>query len=249
MSDSDSDNPTEIYESANAPTLNLLPEKSREIYIKHGKTVMDPTYLEERLGVVQLTMGLNSYRELCGCDYINRSSKVRTDVMSIVMNNAANYAVDLLKQIRESVKIDVEARYNKETVKGCRFNDAIAKDKITSMISERIQIKLARWNAANSYGNLEDNKNNTMLVDDQVDLCEVRDLGDGSAELITSSTGNCVGEGGPNTWNIPESSTDEDMSDVEVVEETKPTKNVLDNIALSDSEEETTGLVSTADLI
>lgn len=115
-------------------------------------------------------------------------------------------------------------------MKGCRFNDAIAKDKITSMISERIQIKLARWNAANSYGNLEDNKNNAMFVDDQEDLCKVRDLGDGSAELITSSTGNCVGEGGPNTWNIPESSTDEDMSDVEVVEVTKPTKNVLDNI-------------------
>ncbi|KAK0162512.1 hypothetical protein PV327_006285 [Microctonus hyperodae] len=217
---------------------------------ENGKTVMDPTYLEERLGVAQLTMGLNSYRELCCLhfDHTTRSG-VATDVVSTVMNNAANYAVDLLKQIRESVKIDVKARYNKETVKDCRFNDTIAKDKITSMISERIQIKLARWNAANSYDDLEDNKNNAMVVDEHEDLCEVRDLGDGSAELITSSSGNGVGEGGPNTWNIPESSTDEDMSDVEVVEVTKTTKNVLDNIALSDSEEETTGVVSTADLI
>ncbi|KAK0076003.1 hypothetical protein PV326_011135 [Microctonus aethiopoides] len=38
MGDSDSDNPTEIYEAANAATLNLLPEKSREIYIKQYET-------------------------------------------------------------------------------------------------------------------------------------------------------------------------------------------------------------------
>ncbi|KAK0078929.1 hypothetical protein PV326_009060, partial [Microctonus aethiopoides] len=34
MTDSDSDNPTEIYEATNTATLNLLLEKSREIYIK-----------------------------------------------------------------------------------------------------------------------------------------------------------------------------------------------------------------------
>ncbi|KAK0165483.1 hypothetical protein PV328_003990 [Microctonus aethiopoides] len=34
MSDSDNDNPTEIYEAGNAATSNLPPEKSREIYTK-----------------------------------------------------------------------------------------------------------------------------------------------------------------------------------------------------------------------
>ncbi|KAK0179437.1 hypothetical protein PV327_005189 [Microctonus hyperodae] len=36
MSDSESDNPAEIYEAANAMTLNLLPEKSRKIFCKYA---------------------------------------------------------------------------------------------------------------------------------------------------------------------------------------------------------------------
>ena len=41
MSDSDSDNPAEIYEAANTATLNLLPEKSRKIYLKQYEIFME----------------------------------------------------------------------------------------------------------------------------------------------------------------------------------------------------------------
>lgn len=40
MSDSDSDNPPEIYEAANAATLNLLPDKSRQMYLKQYESFM-----------------------------------------------------------------------------------------------------------------------------------------------------------------------------------------------------------------
>ena len=38
---SDSDNPAEIYEAANAATLNLLPKKSRQIYLRQYDTFME----------------------------------------------------------------------------------------------------------------------------------------------------------------------------------------------------------------
>lgn len=40
MCNSDSDNPTESYETTNAVALNLLPEKSRQIYLKQYENFM-----------------------------------------------------------------------------------------------------------------------------------------------------------------------------------------------------------------
>lgn len=72
---------------------------------------MDPTYLEERVGVAQLTLGINSYRELCSLhfNYLTKTMTVE-DVISAVSNYAANYAVQLVQQIKEAVNYDVETR-------------------------------------------------------------------------------------------------------------------------------------------
>jgi exosome complex component RRP45 len=74
---------------------------------------MDPTYTEERVGVAQLTLGMNSYRELCSLhfDYLTKTMIIE-DVISAVSNDAANYAVTLVQQIKEAVMKDVQARYN-----------------------------------------------------------------------------------------------------------------------------------------
>lgn len=72
---------------------------------------MDPTYLEERLGVTQLTLALNSYREMCCLHFDHTArSRVSTDIVSLVMNDAANCAIELVKKIKEIVKIDVQTR-------------------------------------------------------------------------------------------------------------------------------------------
>lgn len=72
---------------------------------------MDPTYLEERVGVAQLTLGINSYRELCSLhfNYLTKTMTVQ-DVISAVSSYAANYAATLVQQIKEAVASDVEAR-------------------------------------------------------------------------------------------------------------------------------------------
>lgn len=73
---------------------------------------MDPTYTEERVGVAELTLGMNSYRELCSLhfDYLTKTMTVE-DVISAVSNHAANYATKLVQEIKEAVTKDVQSRY------------------------------------------------------------------------------------------------------------------------------------------
>lgn len=72
---------------------------------------MDPTYIEERVGVAQLTLGINSYRELCSLhfNYLTKTMTVE-DVISAVSSCAANYAAKLVQRVKETVARDVEAR-------------------------------------------------------------------------------------------------------------------------------------------
>ncbi|XP_063979822.1 exosome complex component RRP45 [Diachasmimorpha longicaudata] len=219
---------------------------------ENGTTVMDPSYLEERLGVTQLTMGLNAYRELCCLHFDHTSiSRISTDVLSLAMKDAVNYATNLVRQIKETVKIDVESRYKKEAAKAFRFKDAITVDKITSMMTERIHIRLSKWQSTNNDAKeeLEDPLDGEMKDEQAINIAGV---GKGSAELITNSN-LAVGEGGKNTWDSSdteamEDDDDDDSGEIELIKVQKPEKKVLDNIELSDSEEETTCTVSTSDL-
>lgn len=74
---------------------------------------MDPTYTEERVGVAELTLGMNSYGELCSLhfDYLTKTMRIE-DVISAVSNHAANYAMKLVQQIKEAVIKDVQSRYD-----------------------------------------------------------------------------------------------------------------------------------------
>lgn len=82
-------------------------------FLFSGITVMDPTYTEERVGVAQLTLGVNSYQELCSLhfDYLTKTLTVE-DVISVASNHAAKYAIDLIEQIKEAVVKDISLRYH-----------------------------------------------------------------------------------------------------------------------------------------
>lgn len=86
------------------------------------------------------------------------------------------------------------SRYNKEEAKACRFKDTIPTDKITSMMTERIQIRLARWNTATN-NQVNNNKNdedisNIEIDQDLEDDTRVVKLDILSAELITNNVSN-----------------------------------------------------------
>lgn len=72
---------------------------------------MDPTYAEERVGVAQLTIGMNSYKEICNLhfDYLMKTMTIE-DVISAVSDHAANYATKLVQEIKDMVVKDVQLR-------------------------------------------------------------------------------------------------------------------------------------------
>ncbi|XP_024891418.1 exosome complex component RRP45 [Temnothorax curvispinosus] len=148
------------------------------ITFKSGNTIMDPTYTEERVGVAELTLGVNSYRELCSLhfDYLTKTMTIE-DVISAVSNHAANYAMNLVNQIKEAVIKDVQSRYRKDDSNISRFKESIQVNKLTTTIGDHISIKLCKWDA-------------TVIVED--DYMEVEDENksriikhkEGSAELV-----------------------------------------------------------------
>jgi len=68
--------------------------------------------MEERVGVAELTLGVNSYRELCSLHFDYLTKTTVEDVISAVSDHAANYATKLVQQIKEAVIKDVQSRYN-----------------------------------------------------------------------------------------------------------------------------------------
>ncbi|XP_053978897.1 exosome complex component RRP45 isoform X2 [Hylaeus volcanicus] len=223
-------------------TLYHYPVCVSFITFESGNTIMDPTYLEERVGVAQLTLGVNSYREVCSLhfNYLTKTMTVE-DVISAVSSYAANYAAELLKQIKEAVAYDVEARYKKDDRNTNRFKESITMNKFTTMNSERISIKLRKWG---EIGKIEPDD----YTEEDENKYRIIKPGEGSAELIIDSSVS-VGDGGPNTWNMSESS-EEETNDIEIAAEVKKKETiVLDNIELSgDSEEETVEMLNLKDI-
>ncbi|KOC71294.1 Exosome complex component RRP45 [Habropoda laboriosa] len=224
-------------------TLYHYPVCVSFITFESGNTVMDPTYIEERVGVAQLTLGINSYRELCSLhfNYLTKTMTVE-DVISAVSNYAANYAAKLVQQIKEVVVHDVEARYRKDNRNINHFKECIMMKNLTTMNSDCINIKLHKWDEIHKV-------ESDAYMEKETIECKIIKPGEGSAELITN-TATSFGEGGSNTWNISESS-EEEVSDIEIAAGIQKEENkVANDIELSgDSEEETTEILETKDLI
>lgn len=225
-------------------TLFFLPVCISFITFESGATVMDPTYMEERVGVAQLTLGMNSYKELCSLhfDYLTKTLTVE-DVISVASNHAAKYAIELVQQIEEAVAKDVNLRYSKSNTYKCHIKECVIMNKLTSMYNDNISIKLRSWKMAQELKNevLEnDNSENNE------ECSRIVHMGEGFAELITDKA-KLIGEGGHNAW-YP--SSDEEMSDVEFESKDKAITSSLNKAELSgDSEEEFTEIIGRKDIV
>ncbi|KYQ49815.1 Exosome complex exonuclease RRP45 [Trachymyrmex zeteki] len=193
------------------------------ITFKSGNTIMDPTYIEEKVGVAELTLGVNSYRELCSLhfDYLTKTMTVK-DVISAVSNDAANYAIKLVQQIKEAVIKDVQSRYKKEDNNISRFKESIQVNKLTTTIGDHISIKLRKWNA-------------TAIVED--DFMEVENeeknhiikYQEGSAELIPILNNSIKKE---EIFSIFNSDSDDEI----LVKSPSPERKEIDLVDLIDSD-------------
>ncbi|KAL2744635.1 exosome complex component RRP45 isoform X1 [Vespula maculifrons] len=225
--------------------LFFLPVCVSFITFESGITVMDPTYIEEKVAVAQLTLGVNSYKELCSLhfDYLTKTLTVE-DVISVASNHAAKYAINLIKQIKEAVVKDISLRFSKDNTYSCHIKECIISNKVTTMYNDNISIKLHNWNFTQQH------KNETYENDDNnEETNHIVKLAEGFAELITNET-KTIGDGGHNSW-CP--SSDEDMSDVEIIsvnESSNTTINKADILELDgDSEEEIIEIVDKKDII
>ncbi|KYM95619.1 PREDICTED: exosome complex component rrp45 [Cyphomyrmex costatus] len=192
------------------------------ITFKSGNTIMDPTYTEERVGVAQLTLGMNSYRELCSLhfDYLTKTMTVK-DVISAVSNDAANYATKLVQQIKEAVIKDVQSRYKKDDSNISRFKESIQVNKLTTTIGNNISIKLRKWDAMDI---IEDN---FMEIENE-EKSRIIKYEEGSAELIPFSNDSIKKE----YFNTYSSDSDNDI----FVKSPNPEKKDIDLVYLTDSD-------------
>lgn len=191
------------------------------ITFESGNTIMDPTHIEERVGVAELTLGMNSYRELCSLhfDYLTKTMKVE-DVISAVSSHAANYAETLVRQIREAVARDVQSRYKKDTSNVCRFKESIQINKLTTTIGDRISIKLRKWDATDLA---EDD-----LMEIDLDKSRIVKYEEGSADLISDSD-ILIKKQSPDSSNDSSSTYDSDTDNQSLVDLPKKEPNFADD--------------------
>ncbi|EZA56904.1 hypothetical protein DMN91_000999 [Ooceraea biroi] len=195
------------------------------ITFESGKTVMDPTYAEERIGVAELTFGMNSYRELCSLhfDYLTKTMIIE-DAISAVSSHAANYAAKLVQQIKDVVIKDVQSRYKKDNSDVCRFKESIQKSKITTMIGDHVNIKLRKWDAI------------VVAEDDQMEIenkdkSQIIKYEEGTAELISDYDDLCKKEEGSSSM------YESDSDDLQIAEaSTSERKNIIIDLVNEDSD-------------
>lgn len=198
------------------------------ITFESGKTIMDPTYMEERVGVAELTLGMNSYRELCSLnfDYLTKTMIIE-DVISAVSNHAANYAANLVQQIKDEVIKDVQSRYKKDDSNVCRFKESIQSNKITALIGDHINIKLRKWEAV------------ALAEDDDIkmednDKSQIIKYEGGTAELISLDDDVCKKEETPSIY---ESDYSDDPDDhIMVISPTSEKKDMMIDLVTGDSD-------------
>ncbi|EFN89739.1 exosome complex component RRP45 [Harpegnathos saltator] len=194
------------------------------ITFESGNTIMDPTYIEERIGVARLTLGVNSYKELCSLnfDYLTKTMSVK-DVISAVSNHAATYAAKLVQQIKETVTNNIQSRYKKDKSDICGFKESINADKLTSIIGNHISIKLSKWDlvARTDDENMKIENENTRIIK----------YDEGSAELIP------IFEDSLKKEDDVSSMDDSDYSDTECIKLRAQTKRTpIDEIVLDSSD-------------
>lgn len=79
------------------------------MYIFRSIIVVDPTVLEENIAEAHLHIGINSYRELCGL-HLGGKTEVDSGIMINITKKAADRAANVVKQIKDVLEKDKEAR-------------------------------------------------------------------------------------------------------------------------------------------
>ncbi|KAF7280504.1 exosome complex component Rrp45 [Rhynchophorus ferrugineus] len=193
--------------------------------LNEGEYILaDPTLLEEGVAEAFLTIGLNSYKELCGL-HLGGNARLATKDILETSSKAAKRATELVAIIKNAVEKDTQDRLKLNDI---GFHIMPIQEKIEKSTAE-LSICLDQWTLSKK-GKKKKSKNEPMDVDpinennSDVQQCKetITPLGNGTAKLSEVK--------GENEWAIVESDEEAEVIFVE------PPK--ADTVSISDSNSE-----------
>lgn len=140
-------------------------------------SIADPTAAEERISESSMVFGLNSYRELCGL-HLGGITLTNAELLLQCAKKGAKRAKSMVDLIKESLINDEKMRSEEKPV---GFTECIRLNEISSLLENRLQVRLRRFDFATCTDKIIINQ---MDVDQDVEVATVEQLDDKSAVLI-----------------------------------------------------------------
>ncbi|XP_072386170.1 uncharacterized protein Rrp45 [Diabrotica undecimpunctata] len=199
-----------------------------------GKYILaDPTLLEEGVSDAFMSIGINSYKELCGL-HLGGKADLAPDVILATASKAGKRAGMIVQQIKETVEKDSVERLDKQK-QGLGFG--LQSLNIDYDVPEDINKYIDKWEAKmkktkKKGKDKKDKKSDQSMETEEIDtvVAEIEKCGEGTAALVP------IDHKDKNPWH--DSDSDNQLEDHEVIfiEQPKPIVDLRD--IETDSEEE-----------
>ncbi|KAL1505431.1 hypothetical protein ABEB36_005001 [Hypothenemus hampei] len=156
--------------------------------------VVDPTLLEEGVAEAFLSIGLNSYDELCGL-HLGGKAQLSTNVILEITNKATKHACGIINLIKKGVELDTK---KKLSAKETGFHKGNLKETNDSL--SKLSISLDHWTTTKTskkkkkslkLNTVEEINNDCRMECDDINQPNhevIRDLGVQTTELVHKGT-------------------------------------------------------------
>ncbi|XP_057659440.1 uncharacterized protein LOC130895873 [Diorhabda carinulata] len=193
--------------------------------------IADPTIQEEGVADAFMSIGLNSYKELCGL-HLGGKADLTPEMILTTANKAARRAGQIVQQIKETVEKENNERLEKQK-SGCGLSllnltieDNGGPGDISTVINQ--------WATKEKKNKKKSKRKDKELKSKQKEDCpsetvEIQKCGEGTAALVPKDQKE-------NVWTVIDSDKENSDDEIEVIEVPKPVIDLLD--VNTDSEED-----------
>ncbi|XP_056641620.1 uncharacterized protein LOC130448337 [Diorhabda sublineata] len=193
--------------------------------------IADPTIQEEGVADAFMSIGLNSYKELCGL-HLGGKADLTPEMILTTANKAARRAGQIVQQIKETVEKENNERLEKQK-SGCGLSllnltieDNGGPGDISTVINQ--------WVTKEKKNKKKSKRKDKELKSKQKEDCpsetvEIQKCGEGTAALVPKDQKE-------NVWTVIDSDKENSDDEIEVIEVPKPVIDLLD--VNTDSEED-----------
>lgn len=204
--------------------------------------IADPTIEEEGVADAFMSIGLNSYKELCGL-HLGGKADLTPEMILITANKAAQRACLVVQQIKETVEKEHQERLEKQKngiglgSLDLTIGDDKAPDDISTIINQWVIKEKKNKKKSKHKDRAEKSNHKKSLEDYPSDTVEIQKCGEGTAALVPTDQKE-------NVWTVIDSDTENNDDDVVVIEVPKP---IIDLVDVNTDSEEDVVVVLNAD--